>query len=191
MGRLVPYLANGLFIVSERGISDPLDDFLSEAVVFAAKGAARVRSTGTHFRSAPPPATHRPPPSTPLAHFCIVFVALAPFAPGACLLLPTLQCPSIVRPPMLLQLTPDVILPYVGDGAAAVKARAARAAAGQRLARDKLACAALPEFRESVDALLGAAYPGWFAALFVSWPLAPSAHSRDGALGTFAAASSV
>jgi hypothetical protein len=45
MPRLVPYLSNGIFVLSERGVDESLEQSLEGMLVFLPKGLPRVRGT--------------------------------------------------------------------------------------------------------------------------------------------------
>ena len=70
----------------------------------------------------------------------------------------------------VLQLTSSEIKPWLGpeneDKRRQVQERA------QRAMRSQFRCEALPSFRESLTAMVDAAYPGWFVHSFYSLPLA-------------------
>ncbi len=65
-------------------------------------------------------------------------------------------------------MTAGTLAPYLGDGPAAVAARAELRAAARAGARATLACDRSRGFRRSLEAVLDAAYPAWYRQLFYS-----------------------
>jgi hypothetical protein len=90
----------------------------------------------------------------------------------------------------LYQLTPEDVLPYVGDSPSAVGARAAKGAAARTKMRAERRCETLPAFRAAAQALLDTAYPTWFAEAFWIGDPSPAQLRPCAALGSAGAGGS-
>ena len=153
--RLIPYLSNGLFVLSERGVDQQLDANIENALVFVPANATRVRTQ---------------------APWLEVSVALSCLTPLACAL-----CTSLLAfpPPKLRsfvlaaaviivghasQLDSQFVSSYLGpENAARRKEIGSRA---QALMKQRFRCSDTPGFQEGVSAVVYSCFPTWLLDSF-------------------------